>query len=106
MFWGIAHGNGEESSSCDSLFMSCFTAPKQMPPSISSLKYVDSTRFVLCSTISGLWMSDAIAECRELVALQNVDGSWTLSSDLASVLQVDEAEIKGKMPGEVRGVTI
>ncbi|NXI74311.1 VMA5A protein, partial [Anseranas semipalmata] len=38
---------------------------------------------------------------RELVALQNVDGSWTLSSGLASVLEVDEAEIKGKMPGEV-----
>ncbi|XP_031464727.1 von Willebrand factor A domain-containing protein 5A-like [Phasianus colchicus] len=76
-------------------------APKQTPPSISSLKYVDSTRFVLCSTISGPWMSEAIAECRDLVALQNVDGSWTLSSDLASVLQVDEAEIKGKMPDEV-----
>uniref|UniRef100_A0A8C9FZ71 VIT domain-containing protein n=1 Tax=Pavo cristatus TaxID=9049 RepID=A0A8C9FZ71_PAVCR len=76
-------------------------APKQPPPSISSLKYVDSTEFVLCSPIFGPWMSEAIAECRELVALQNVDGSWTLSSGLASVLQVDEAEIKGKMPGEV-----
>ena len=48
-------------------------------------------------------MNEAIAECRELVALQNVDGSWTLSSGLASVLQVEEAEIKGKMPGEVIG---
>ncbi|XP_021238582.1 von Willebrand factor A domain-containing protein 5A-like isoform X3 [Numida meleagris] len=75
--------------------------PKQPRPSISSLKYVDSTRFVLCSPILGPWMSKAIAECRELVALQNVDGSWTLSSGLASVLQVDEAEIKGKMPCEV-----
>lgn len=103
MFWGTAQGNGEESSSCDSLFMSCFTAPEQPPPSIFSLKYVDSTRFVLCSQIFGPWMNEAIAECRELVALQNVDGSWTLSSGLASVLQVEEAEIKGKMPGEVRG---
>lgn len=76
-------------------------APEQPPPSIFSLKYVDSTRFVLCSQIFGPWMNEAIAECRELVALQNVDGSWTLSSGLASVLQVEEAEIKGKMPGEV-----
>ena len=37
------------------------------------------------------------------MALQNVDGSWALSSGLASVLEIDEAEIKGKMPGEVRG---
>ncbi|NXI36613.1 VMA5A protein, partial [Galbula dea] len=43
----------------------------------------------------------SIADCQELVALQNVDGSWALSSGLASVLEVDEAEIKGKMPGEV-----
>ncbi|XP_072212801.1 von Willebrand factor A domain-containing protein 5A [Excalfactoria chinensis] len=76
-------------------------APKQPQPSISSLKYVDSTTFVLCSPIFGPWMSETIAECRELVALQNVDGSWTLTSGLASVLQVDEAKIKGKMPGEV-----
>ncbi|POI27246.1 hypothetical protein CIB84_009005 [Bambusicola thoracicus] len=76
-------------------------APKQPPPSIFSLKHVDSTRFVLSSQIFGPWMSEAIAECRELVALQNADGSWTLSSGLVSVLQVEEAEIKGKMPGEV-----
>ncbi|NXC47614.1 VMA5A protein, partial [Penelope pileata] len=76
-------------------------APKQPPPSASSLKYVDSTKFVFRSPISGPWVSKDIAECRELVALQNVDGSWTLSSDLAFVLEIDEAEIKGKMPGEV-----
>ncbi|GAB0199229.1 von Willebrand factor A domain-containing protein 5A-like [Grus japonensis] len=51
--------------------------------------------------VLGLWSTKAIAECQELVALQNVDGSWALSSGLASVLEVDEAEIKGKMPGEV-----
>lgn len=60
-------------------------------------------RFVFSSQIFGPWVSNAIDECQELVALQNVDGSWTLSSSLASALQVDEAEIKGKMPGEVRG---
>ncbi|NWH77917.1 VMA5A protein, partial [Piaya cayana] len=42
-----------------------------------------------------------IAECRELVALQNIDGSWALSSGLARVLEVSEAEITEKMPGEV-----
>uniref|UniRef100_A0A8B9EA24 Uncharacterized protein n=1 Tax=Anser cygnoides TaxID=8845 RepID=A0A8B9EA24_ANSCY len=75
-------------------------APKPPPPSISSLEYVDP-KFVLSSQILGPWVSNAIDECQELVALQNVDGSWTLSSSLASALQVDEAEIKGKMPGEV-----
>uniref|UniRef100_A0A8C3C944 VIT domain-containing protein n=1 Tax=Cairina moschata TaxID=8855 RepID=A0A8C3C944_CAIMO len=76
------------------------TAPKPPPPSIYSLEYVDP-KFVLSSQIFGPWVSKAIDECQELVALQNVDGSWTLSSSLASALQVDEAEIKGKMPGEV-----
>ncbi|NXX97769.1 VMA5A protein, partial [Centropus bengalensis] len=47
------------------------------------------------------WSTKDFAEWQELVALQNVDGSWALSSGLASVLEVDEAEIKGKMPGEV-----
>ncbi|KAM9174663.1 von Willebrand factor A domain-containing protein 5A-like [Mergus octosetaceus] len=75
-------------------------APKPPPPSIYSLEYVDP-KFVLSSQIFGPWVSKAIDECQKLVALQNVDGSWTLSSSLASALQVDEAEIKGKMPGEV-----
>ena len=85
------------------LFSSSPTACKPPPPSISSLKYVDLTEFVLCSSIFGQWSTKAIAECQQLVALQNVDGSWALSSGLASVLEIDEAEIKGKMPGEVRG---
>ncbi|NXC22019.1 VMA5A protein, partial [Corythaeola cristata] len=63
--------------------------------------YVDPTEFVLGSPIFGPWVTDAVAECQELAALQNIDGSWALSSGLASVLEVDEAEIKGKMPGEV-----
>nr|XP_038028278.1 von Willebrand factor A domain-containing protein 5A-like isoform X2 [Anas platyrhynchos] len=75
-------------------------APKSPPPSIYSLESVDPN-FVLSSQIFWPWVSKAIDECQELVALQNVDGSWTLSSSLASALQVDEAEIKGKMPGEV-----
>ncbi|NWX08162.1 VMA5A protein, partial [Caloenas nicobarica] len=75
-------------------------ACKPPPPSVSSLKYVDPTTFVLCSPTFGLWFTKAIAECQELVALQNVDGSWALSSSLASVLELDEVEIKGKMPGE------
>ncbi|XP_071884968.1 von Willebrand factor A domain-containing protein 5A-like isoform X1 [Anas platyrhynchos] len=75
-------------------------APKPPPPSIYSLESVDPN-FVLSSQIFWPWVSKAIDECQELVALQNVDGSWTLSSSLASALQVDEAEIKGKMPGEV-----
>ncbi|NWQ82865.1 VMA5A protein, partial [Columbina picui] len=70
------------------------------PPSVSALKYVDPTTFVLCSPTFGPWFTKAIAECQELVALQNVDGSWDLSSTLASVLELDEVEIKGKMPGE------
>ncbi|KAM6114878.1 LOW QUALITY PROTEIN: von Willebrand factor A domain-containing protein 5A-like [Phoenicopterus ruber ruber] len=78
----------------------CSKACKLSPPSISSLKYVDLTQFVLRSSILGRWSIEAIAECQELVALQNVDGSWALSSGLASVLEIDEAEIKGKMPGE------
>ncbi|KFQ89938.1 von Willebrand factor A domain-containing protein 5A, partial [Phoenicopterus ruber ruber] len=82
------------------LFTSSPTACKLSPPSISSLKYVDLTQFVLRSSILGRWSIEAIAECQELVALQNVDGSWALSSGLASVLEIDEAEIKGKMPGE------
>lgn len=57
---------------------------------------------VLCSQDTVFWPTKGIAECQELVALQNVDGSWALSSGLASVLEVDEAEIKGKMPAEVR----
>ncbi|KAM6295321.1 von Willebrand factor A domain-containing protein 5A-like [Aegotheles albertisi] len=79
----------------------CPKACKPPPPPISFLKYVNTTDFVLGSSISGPWITKAIAECQELVALQNVDGSWALSSGLASVLEVDEAEIKGKMPGEV-----
>ncbi|NXE29126.1 VMA5A protein, partial [Ardeotis kori] len=58
--------------------------------------------FVLCSpTFVVPQLTEVIAECKELVALQNVDGSWALSSRLASVLEIEEAEIKGKMPGEV-----
>ncbi|XP_050767940.1 LOW QUALITY PROTEIN: von Willebrand factor A domain-containing protein 5A-like [Gymnogyps californianus] len=79
----------------------CSKARKPPPPSISSLKYVDLTEFVLCSSILGQWSTKAIAECQQLVALQNVDGSWALSSGLVSVLEIDEAEIKGKMPGEL-----
>ncbi|XP_014801175.1 PREDICTED: von Willebrand factor A domain-containing protein 5A-like [Calidris pugnax] len=78
----------------------CSKACKPPPPSISSLKYVDPMEFVLCS-ISGRWCTEAIAECQELVALQNADGSWALTSGLASVLEVDEDELKRKMPGEV-----
>ncbi|NWQ97937.1 VMA5A protein, partial [Burhinus bistriatus] len=72
---------------------------KPPPQSISSLKYVDTTEFVLCSSVFGQWCT--IAECQELVALQNADGSWALSSRLGSVLEVDEGEIKARMPGEV-----
>ncbi|NXG07781.1 VMA5A protein, partial [Sakesphorus luctuosus] len=69
--------------------------------SSGSLKYVDPTAFVLCSPIFVPWSTEAIAECQKLVALQSEDGSWALSSGLASVLEVDEAEIKRKIPGEV-----
>lgn len=62
--------------------------------------------FGFCSSIFGWRCSEAIAECQELVALQNADGSWALSSQLASVLEVHEDEIKGKMPGEVREETL
>ncbi|XP_075631344.1 von Willebrand factor A domain-containing protein 5A-like isoform X1 [Balearica regulorum gibbericeps] len=79
----------------------CPKVCKPPPPPISSLNHVDPMEFVLCSPVLGLRFTKAIAECQELVALQNVDGSWALSSGLASVLEVDEAEIKGKMPGEV-----
>ncbi|NXQ83606.1 VMA5A protein, partial [Nyctibius grandis] len=79
----------------------CSKECKPPPPSISSLKYVDPWAFAACSPHFGTWLTKAIAECQELVALQNVDGSWALSSGLASVLEVDEAEIKGKMPAEV-----
>ncbi|NXS51118.1 VMA5A protein, partial [Balaeniceps rex] len=79
----------------------CSKACKPPPPSISSLKYVDPTELLWRSPIWGRWLTEAIAECQELVALQNVDGSWALSSGLASVLEIDEAEIKGKMPGEI-----
>ncbi|NXE16357.1 VMA5A protein, partial [Lophotis ruficrista] len=79
----------------------CSKACKPPPPSISSLTYVNPRLFVLCSPTFVPWLTEVIAECKELVALQNVDGSWALSSRLASVLEIDEAEIKGKMPGEV-----
>ncbi|NXK16985.1 VMA5A protein, partial [Arenaria interpres] len=78
----------------------CSKACKPPPPSISSLKYVDPMEFVLCS-ICGRWCTEAIAECQELVALQNADGSWALTSGLASVLEVDEDDLKRKMPDEV-----
>ncbi|OPJ87846.1 hypothetical protein AV530_016344 [Patagioenas fasciata monilis] len=78
----------------------CSKAYKPPPPSVSSLKYMDPTTFVLCSPTFGPWLTKAIAECQELVALQNVDGSWAPSSGLASVLELDEVEIKGKMPGK------
>nr|XP_021146905.1 von Willebrand factor A domain-containing protein 5A-like isoform X3 [Columba livia] len=78
----------------------CSKACKPPPPSVSSLKYVDPTTLVLCSPTFGPWLTKAIAECKELVSLQNVDGSWALSSGLASVLELDEVEIKGKMPGK------
>ncbi|KAK2518885.1 hypothetical protein Q9233_012290 [Columba guinea] len=77
-----------------------YPACKPPPPSVSSLKYVDPTTLVLCSPTFGPWLTKAIAECKELVSLQNVDGSWALSSGLASVLELDEVEIKGKMPGK------
>ncbi|NXT82728.1 VMA5A protein, partial [Zapornia atra] len=83
----------------------CSKACKTPPPSISSLTYVDSREFLL-STISGPWFTEAVAECQDLVALQNVDGSWALSSGLASALEVDEFEIKGKMPGVVTDSSI
>ncbi|KAM9215137.1 LOW QUALITY PROTEIN: von Willebrand factor A domain-containing protein 5A-like [Leptosomus discolor] len=79
----------------------CSKACKPSPPSISSLEYLDPTAFVSDPSSLGFWITKAIAEWRELVALQNVDGSWALSSGLASVLEIDEAEIKGKMPAEV-----
>ncbi|PKU36025.1 von willebrand factor a domain-containing protein 5a-like [Limosa lapponica baueri] len=66
----------------------------------SCYPYVDPMEFVLCS-ICGRWCTEAIAECQELVALQIADGSWALTSGLASVLEVDEDELKRKMPGEV-----
>ncbi|XP_074782810.1 von Willebrand factor A domain-containing protein 5A-like [Athene noctua] len=75
-------------------------ACKPPPPPVSSLKNVDYRDVFWCSPTFGPWYTKAFAECQELVALQNVDGSWALSSGLASVLEVDEAEIKGKMPGE------
>ncbi|NWW48497.1 VMA5A protein, partial [Pedionomus torquatus] len=78
----------------------CSKACKPPPPSISSLKYADPTEFVLCS-ICGRWCTKTIAECQDLVALQNADGSWALTSRLAYVLEVDENELKRKMPGEV-----
>ena len=62
---------------------------------------MNPTEFVLRSPVFGLWSTEAIAECQELVALQNTDGSGALCSGLASVLEVDEAEIKGKTPSEV-----
>ncbi|NXW52523.1 VMA5A protein, partial [Nyctiprogne leucopyga] len=76
-------------------------ASSKATPPISSLKYVDPFTFVMCTPVFGPFLTKAIAECQELVTLQNADGSWALSSELASVLEVDEAEIKGKMPGEV-----
>ncbi|XP_039240917.1 von Willebrand factor A domain-containing protein 5A-like isoform X13 [Pipra filicauda] len=79
----------------------CSKEHKPLPPSISSLKYVDPTAYVLRSPIFGPWSTEAFAECQKLAALQSEDGSWALSSGLASVLEVDEAEIKRKMPGEV-----
>ncbi|NXG57909.1 VMA5A protein, partial [Hemiprocne comata] len=84
----------------------CSKAFKPPPPFISSLKYVGSMDFRLESPNFWPWITKAIAECQELVALQNVNGSWALSSGLASVLEVDEAEIKGKMPGEVTDPSI
>ncbi|NWX73345.1 VMA5A protein, partial [Alca torda] len=79
----------------------CSKACKPPPPFFSSLKYVDPMEFVLCSSILWRWCTEAVAKCQELVALQKADGSWALSSGLASVLEVDEDEIKGKMPDEV-----
>ncbi|XP_052640857.1 von Willebrand factor A domain-containing protein 5A-like isoform X3 [Harpia harpyja] len=79
----------------------CSKACKPPPPPLSSLKHVNPEEFVLRFLSFGPWSTKDIAECQELVALQNVDGSWALGSGLASVLEVDEAEIKGKMPGEV-----
>ncbi|KAJ7409110.1 von Willebrand factor A domain-containing protein 5A-like protein [Pitangus sulphuratus] len=79
----------------------CSKAYKPLPASVSSLKYVDPTAYVLCSPIFAPWSPEAFAECQKLVVLQSEDGSWALSSGLASVLEVDEAEIKRKMPGEV-----
>ncbi|KAM9267169.1 LOW QUALITY PROTEIN: von Willebrand factor A domain-containing protein 5A-like [Morus bassanus] len=78
----------------------CSKACKPPPPSISSFKYMDPMECFSYSPILGQWSTKAIAECQELMALQNVDGSWALSSGLASVLEIDEAVIKGKMPGE------
>ncbi|CAM9814596.1 unnamed protein product [Bubo scandiacus] len=75
-------------------------ACKPPPPPVSSLKNLDHREVFWCSPILGPWFTKTFAECQELVALQNVDGSWALSSGLASVLEIDEAEIKGKMPGE------
>ncbi|XP_027525181.1 von Willebrand factor A domain-containing protein 5A-like isoform X3 [Corapipo altera] len=60
-----------------------------------------SKAYVLRSPIFGPRSTEAFAECQKLVVLQSEDGSWALSSGLASVLEVDEAEIKRKMPGEV-----
>ncbi|XP_074418383.1 von Willebrand factor A domain-containing protein 5A-like isoform X4 [Larus michahellis] len=79
----------------------CSKACKPPPPLFSSLKYVDPMEFGLCSSTLWRWCPEAAAKCQELVALQNADGSWALSSGLASVLEVDEDEIKGKMPDEV-----
>lgn len=36
-----------------------------------------------------------------LVSLQNADGSWPLDSDLASLLDLSEAEIAGETPAQV-----
>lgn len=85
------------------LFTSSPTECNPPPPPISALDHVSCMNFRMSSPHLGFWINKAFAECRELVALQNADGSWALSSGLASVLAVDEAEIKGKMPGEVRG---
>ncbi|XP_069733145.1 von Willebrand factor A domain-containing protein 5A-like [Phaenicophaeus curvirostris] len=76
-------------------------ASKPPPPSISSLKSVHPMELCLRNPDFVLLSTKDIAECRELVALQNIDGSWALSSGLARVLEVNEAEITGKMPGEV-----
>ncbi|NXW37619.1 VMA5A protein, partial [Phaetusa simplex] len=79
----------------------CSKACKPPPPFFSSLKYVDCMEFGLYSSILWRWCTEAVAKCQDLVALQNADGSWALSSGLASVLEVNEDEIKGKMPDAV-----
>ncbi|KAM6043001.1 von Willebrand factor A domain-containing protein 5A-like isoform 2-T2 [Theristicus caerulescens] len=79
----------------------CSKACEPPPPSLSSLKHVHPMAFVLHSSVFEPWFTKAFTECQKLVALQNLDGSWALSSGLASVLEIDEAELKGKLPGEV-----